>query len=60
MKPCPECGGHGKRRYSDAERAESIGGRELNMAGWMSHAIALISEAESEAVRTANKLLERW
>lgn len=60
MKPCPECGGHGKRRYSDSERLELIGGEAKFCGRWMADAMALISEAESEAVRTANKLLEKW
>lgn len=60
MKPCPECGGHGKRRYSDSERFDVIGGEAKYCGAWMADAMSLISEAESEAVRTANRLLERW
>jgi hypothetical protein len=60
MKPCPECGGHGKRRYSDSERVELIGAPLRDVNRWMADAIALISEAESEAVRSASKLLGRW
>ena len=60
MKPCPECGGHGKRRYSDSERLEIVGCEARYCGAWIADAMALISEAESEAVRTANRLLERW
>ena len=60
MRPCPECHGHGKRRYSDSERVELIGAPLRDVNRWMADAMALISEAEAEAVRSASKLLERW
>lgn len=61
MKPCPECGGHGKRRYSDSERAEAIGAENEKRAAYLiSRANYLISMAEDEAIRGARRLLERW
>jgi hypothetical protein len=63
MKVCPSCGGHGKRRYSNAERiaALEIRGDELHKVNrWLSDALGYISRAEDEAIRTATRLLERW
>ena len=68
MKPCPPeidggCGGSGKRRYSDAERMEALkfARDDLSrMQKQMAFAIGLLGEAESEAIRTAKQLLERW
>lgn len=63
MKECPECGGHGKRRYSNHERIEGlqIGPGELSKYERMlGEALALLNEAEAEAIRSAKKLLERW
>jgi hypothetical protein len=60
MKPCPPttgCGGTGKRRYSDAERSEALGG---NFDKAMAEAHGLIGRAEDLAVRTARQMLERW
>lgn len=61
MRPCPECGGHGKRRYTDRERALAL---ELDdhrlMSRVMADAMGLIAAAEDEAIRTAQRLLERW
>lgn len=58
MKTCPECGGHGKRRYSDPERVEALRLNLHDTQRWMAHAMSVISEAESEAYRTAHRLLE--
>ena len=63
MKPCPECGGTGKRRYTDEERRINLLLRAEEYrdgARLMAEAMALISIAEDEAIRTAQKLLERW
>lgn len=63
MRECPECGGHGKRRYSDAERLTALeleAGDYVKMARWMADAMGFIARAEDEAVRSAKRLLERW
>lgn len=66
MKPCPPdeggCGGHGKRRYTDRERAAAM---ELDRQDYhaasrlMAEALGFISLAEDEAIKTAKRLLER-
>ena len=63
MKVCPECGGHGKRRYTDEERRVNLllKAEEYNMgARFMAEAMGLIAEAEDQAIRSARQLLERW
>lgn len=45
MKPCPSCGGSGKHRFSDDERAEAIGEVHKNMARAFSVAHSIISAA---------------
>lgn len=63
MKACPECGGTGKRRYTDEERRVNLLlAAEDYRAGarLMAEAMAMISVAEDEAIRTAKRLLERW
>lgn len=61
MKPCPECQGHGKRRYSDRERLDALGVKSVREVDrWMAEAMGFIAQAEHEAVRTAKRLLERW
>lgn len=63
MKPCPECGGHGKRRYTDEERRINLLLKPEDYragARLMAEAMAMISLAEDEAIRTAKRLLERW
>lgn len=63
MKPCPECGGHGKRRYSDAERMSGLEVERAQYAQaerWLCEGLAFMAIAEAEAVKTARKLLERW
>jgi hypothetical protein len=63
MKVCPTCGGHGKRRYSNGERIEAlqIHPGELHRCNrWIGDALGFISLAEDEAIKTANRLLERW
>lgn len=60
MKSCPECQGHGKRRYSDMERRATIAGKRHEIERWMADALATISQAEAQAQRTAVQLLERW
>lgn len=61
MKQCPECGGHGKRRYSDQERIDALGvksGREVDR--WMAEALGWIAQAEDQAHKSAIRLLEKW
>ena len=63
MKVCPECGGHGKSRYTDEERRVNLllKAEEYNMgARFMAEAMGLIAEAEDQAIRSARQLLERW
>lgn len=61
MKPCPECGGHGKRRYSDAERMDALGVKSLrDTERWMAEALGWIALAENEAVKSAARLLEKY
>lgn len=63
MKECPECSGHGKRRYSDAERMGALQAPAddlFKIQRQLDFAISVLAEAESEAVRTAKRLLERW
>jgi hypothetical protein len=66
MAPCPSdtgCGGSGKRRYSDAERMEamSVNKETVNKVNaQLSYAHLVLAQAESEAVRNAIRLLERW
>lgn len=63
MKPCPECGGHGRRRYTDDERRINMLLRAEEYrdgARMMAEAMSFIAIAEDEAIRTAQKLLERW
>lgn len=57
MKPCPECNSTGKRRYSDHERKEALGG-VYDKALSVAH--GLIGRAEDLAVRGAKTMLERW
>lgn len=57
MKPCGDCGGTGKRRYSDSERLAAMGAAHEK---GMDIAHRIISWAESLAVRRARELLERW
>lgn len=61
MSACPPdpvgCGGTGRRRYSDAERAEAMG-QPYSEA--MQEAHGLISLAHSIAIRVAKEMLERW
>jgi hypothetical protein len=57
MKPCPSCDSTGKRRYSDRERIEALGG-DFDKA--MSTAHGIIGQAEALAVRAAKQMLERW
>lgn len=59
MKPCQACAGTGKRRYSDQERAEALGNLKALERG-LDVAHAMIGEAERQAVRTAQVLLEKW
>ena len=63
MKPCPSCGGHGKRRYSNQERIYSMEiepGEYHKLERQLTRAMNFISVAEDEAIRTAKRLLERW
>lgn len=63
MKPCPECAGTGKRRYTDEERRVNLllKAEEYRLgARLMAEAMAMIAVAEDEAIRTAKRLLERW
>lgn len=63
MKPCPECAGTGKRRYTDEERRVNLllRAEEYRLgARLMAEAMAMIAVAEDEAIRTAKRLLERW
>lgn len=63
MKPCPECGGHGRRRYTDEERRTNmLLGVEEYRDGMrmMAEAMRLISVAEDEAIRSVKIMLERW
>ena len=68
MVPCPPqedggCGGTGKRRYSDAERIAALeveSNRANEVSAQLSYAHWIIAQAESEAVRTAIRLLEKW
>lgn len=66
MVPCPPvdgCGGTGMRRYSDAERMEALGVQRSDLDkinAQMDYAHRLLAQAESEAIRTAIRLLERW
>lgn len=66
MIPCPPvegCGGHGKRRYTDRERALAmeIERKDYHAAAClMAEAMGFISLAEDEAIKTAKRLLERW
>lgn len=61
MKPCPPapegCDGTGKRRYSDAERAELLG---PGFDAALSEAHEILSRAEDSAVSAGKRLLERW
>lgn len=63
MKQCPECGGHGKRRYSNAER---IAGLEINPTELvkyerkLSEALGYLAQAEKEVTITALRLMEHW
>jgi hypothetical protein len=57
MKPCPSCATTGKRRYSDSERHEALGG-PFDKALSVAHGI--IGRAEDLAVRQAKTMLERW
>ena len=63
MKSCPECGGHGRRRYNNLERIEAM---EIEPAQLpkverqLFNAFSFLSQAEAEAVRTAKRLLDRW
>lgn len=62
-KSCPECGGHGKRRYSDDERQEAmqIDDKEFARANrLLGDAMRFVSLAEAEAITTARKMLEKW
>ena len=61
MKECPECGGHGKRRYSDSERMEALGVKSIkDVERWVAEALGWIAQAEHEATKTAKKLLEKY
>lgn len=73
MVPCPPrdyrapenggCGGTGKRRYSDAERLEALEVDREQLAALtrqLDYAHLLLAQAESEAIRSAQVLLERW
>ena len=71
MKPCPSqdadgdsgCGGTGKRRYTDEERRINLLLKPEDYrlgAEMMAEAMALISVAEDQAVRSAKRLLEKW
>jgi len=63
MKVCPECGGHGKRRYSDEERRVNLllEAKDYRKgAALMADAMGYIAAAEDQAIRTAARLLERW
>jgi hypothetical protein len=63
MKACPECGGHGKRRYSDEERRVNLllEAKDYRKgAALMAEAMGYIAMAEDQAIRTAARLLERW
>lgn len=61
MRPCPECHGHGKRRYSDSERMDALGTASLrDVNRWMGDALGWIAQAEHEATKSAARLLEKW
>lgn len=63
MKECPECGGHGRRRYSDSERLEAIQADKSDadkISRQLAYALSVLAEAEHEAIRGAKQLLERW
>lgn len=56
MKTCPECGGSGVRRYSDAERVEAIGqARQLAHVFEACHSI--ISKSIGEAMFNARRYM---
>lgn len=63
MKTCPECAGHGKRRYSNAERIYGLQiepGELAKVERTLGAAISYLAEAEHEAIRGAKRLLDRW
>jgi hypothetical protein len=63
MKECPECGGHGKRRYSNQERIEALQIAPGDLV-WceraLSEALGYLAAGEKEAILTARRLLERY
>ena len=56
MRQCPECGGNGKRHYSDQERTDAMGEAFDKAMSW---AHSIIAMAESLAVRSVKERLER-
>lgn len=63
VKACGACHGHGKRRYSDEERQESLqlAGKEFDRANrQLSEALKFLAMAEAEAIKTAKRMLEKW
>lgn len=63
MRVCPECNGTGKHRYSNRERIEGLGieaGELHKYSRLLSDAEMWLSQAESQAIRSTVRLLERW
>jgi hypothetical protein len=63
MRVCPECKGTGKHRYTNAERIDGmgIGGGELHKyERLLCDAEMWLAQAESQAVRSTMRMLERW
>lgn len=63
MRVCPECNGTGKHRYSNQERIAGLeieAGELHKYARMLADAEMWLSQAESQAVRSTMKLLERW
>lgn len=54
---CPKCGGVGKRKWSDEERAKAMGDP---FAIAMDHAHRIIAHAESLGTRRGMEMLDRW
>ncbi len=63
MRMCPECNGTGKHRYSNAERISGMGinaGELHKYDRLLCDAEMWLAQAESQAIRSTMRLLERW
>jgi len=63
MRECPECHGTGKHVYSNRERIEGMGinaGELHKYQKLLFDAEMWLTQAESQAVRSTMRLLERW